>query len=252
MSRVFLNSIICEMDLLVEGEDIELVGSCSYVPLCVPVTPHHSEHVGNQHVVANVELSVVVEEGSVNVQLDDEGFSGSILVLLFLVEHVVDLIQFVDHCDPVASVGEFSWLHNPNVPEPLLLLPGLILFVLTLRLILFSLLILFLLLGDIRCPLLVVHLEPLVLDVVGPVPDVECQGQIVEHIIVHQLVVLLQVVEHCLFVAQEEIVLQVVVNQEPMVVGQLNTWLLDVFVPVLHGFRDFLLSGLVFLQILLH
>ena len=62
-------------------------------------------------------------------------------------------------------------------------------------------------LGYIGLSPLVVLLESFVLDVVRSVPNVKGEGKVVENIVMHQLVVLLEIVEHCLLVSKEKVIL---------------------------------------------
>lgn len=72
----FLHSVVGEMYLRLEIVDIELVGGGADVALLVPVSAGDSEEVGDHEVVADVEFAVVVEEGAVDVHLDDVGALG--------------------------------------------------------------------------------------------------------------------------------------------------------------------------------
>lgn len=65
----FLDCIIGEVYFWLEGMDIELVGGSSDVALLVPVGPGDSEEVGDHHVVPDVEFTVVVQQGSIDVHL---------------------------------------------------------------------------------------------------------------------------------------------------------------------------------------
>jgi hypothetical protein len=67
---MLLNGVVGQMDLWLEVVDVEFVGSSSHVALVVPVSPHHSVEVGDEHVVPDIELSIVVEHGSIDVLLD--------------------------------------------------------------------------------------------------------------------------------------------------------------------------------------
>ena len=69
-------------------------------------------------------------------------------------------------------------------------------------------------------------MKPFVLNVIGPIPNVKCQREVVENIVAHQLIVLLKIVEHGLFVSQKKVVLEVIVDQKSVVVLNLDYLLL--------------------------
>lgn len=65
--------------------------------------------------MSDVKLSPIVEQRSVKIQLDYVGFGCSIIVLFFLSDYFVELIDLVDDSDAVATIRKLSWLNNPNV-----------------------------------------------------------------------------------------------------------------------------------------
>lgn len=70
---MLLDGIVGEVYFWVEGVDIEVVGRGADVALFVPVCPGDSEEIGHQHVVPDVELTLVVKQGTIDVELHDEG-----------------------------------------------------------------------------------------------------------------------------------------------------------------------------------
>lgn len=66
-----LDCIIGKVYFRFEVGDVEFVGGCADVSLLVPVGPSNSVEIGDHHVVPNVEFTVIVEEGAVNVHLYD-------------------------------------------------------------------------------------------------------------------------------------------------------------------------------------
>lgn len=69
----FLHSVVGEMYLWLKVVDVELIGGGADVALFVPVCAGDSEEVGDHHVVADVELAVVVEQRAVDVHLNYVG-----------------------------------------------------------------------------------------------------------------------------------------------------------------------------------
>ena len=82
------------MNLWLKVVNVELVGRSANVALAVPVGSGDSEQIGHEHVVAKVELPVVVEEGAIEVHLDDEGLRMEVVLFaetgrFMLSKHVV-------------------------------------------------------------------------------------------------------------------------------------------------------------------
>ena len=186
------------MDFPFEVEDVELVGGSSDVAFLVPVGLEDSVELADHHIVADVELPLLEEEGPVDVELDDKGLLCAVLVLSLTLHDGVQLVGLVDDGDSVASIGQLSWLDDPNIPhrpsngQPVLL-------------------VLFLLADD-GLPFLVVADEALVLRILGALLDVEGQGNDLEEVSPDQLVVLLEVIEEGLLVAEVEVIGEMVVH----------------------------------------
>lgn len=69
----------------------------------------------DHHVVSDVELPSLVEQGFFDVFLDDISFLCSVEVLLLLLQDGIEFIEFVNDCYSLSSVGQLTWFHNPNV-----------------------------------------------------------------------------------------------------------------------------------------
>lgn len=118
-------------------------------------------------------------------------------MLALLLHNLVELIYLVDDCDPIASVGEFSRLDDPDIAHfAASLLVGLL---------------------HAGLPAFVVGDESLVLDIFETFLDVEGERYFSESVFPNELVVLLQIVKQGFFVSQIEVVAQVVVNPKPFV-----------------------------------
>lgn len=105
----------------------------------------------------------------------------------------IEFVNFVNHRDSFALVCVLAWLHYPDVPRFLFAPISFLLFLL--------------LLFDDRLSSVVIGDEPLVLQVFKAFFDVESQGDVLKSIISNQFVVLAQIVEEGLFVAQVKVVL---------------------------------------------
>lgn len=64
--------------------------------------------------MADVEFSVLVQQGLLDVFLDDVGVL-LLAALVLLLQDVVELVNLVEHLDAVASVGVLSRFDDPNV-----------------------------------------------------------------------------------------------------------------------------------------
>lgn len=191
-----MHSIVGEVDLPLEVEDIELVRSGPYISFFVPVGLENPIQLADHHVVPDVEFASLVKEGPIDVKLHDEGLLGAVLVLAFTLHDGVKLVYLVDDRYAVTAIGQLAWLHNPDVPhgttdgQSVLLVPFL--------------------LADDRLSFFVVSDESLVLWVFGAFFDVESEGNDLEELSIGELVVLLQIVEQSFLVAEIEIVCQVI------------------------------------------
>lgn len=194
---VLLDGVVGEVDHFVaDVVEVEVIGGSADVAFAEPVGSHDAVQPGDEHVVPDVELPALVEQRILNVLLHDVGFVIAVVVLLLLLEDVVELVDLVNHHNAVAAVRQLARLHYPDVLQ--LLLPFLVL-----RLplpVLFAL------------DLLELLGEPHVLGIVHSFLYVEGKRNDFEHIFLAQFVVSFEVVIECLFVADEVIVLQMVVH----------------------------------------
>ena len=236
----FLHCVVGEMYLWLKVADVELIGGGADVALFVPVCAGDSEEVGDHHVVADVELAVVVEQGAVDVHLHDVGALGLLFAQggvaaargLALLDQRVQLVDLVDYGDPSALVAVLPWLYDPDVAH---LVPH------------HSALVLLLLLLPLHqaLPAAVELHEPRVLGVLEALADVEGERQVVEHVLADERVVLPEVVEEGLLVAEVEVVDEVVVDGVGLILGQHR---LELFVEVLDS--EGVLPLFVFLEVL--
>lgn len=119
----------------------------------------------------------MVEERPVDVALHDIGFQSSVLMSFSTLHNFVNLIHCGTNLDPIASVGVFAWLYDPNV------------------------------LADVS---LIRLRQGLQFHLIIGSFDVESDGDMLEYIHFLLLVVVSEVIEEGLLVSKMEIVLQVV------------------------------------------
>lgn len=87
-------------ELILQVFQAELLAGSSDVSLLVPVSLYYSVNGGDEDVASDVELSLVVEKGVLEVSLDDE----STISYAFLVGQVFYLVQIVQDGNAVASI----------------------------------------------------------------------------------------------------------------------------------------------------
>jgi hypothetical protein len=166
---LLLDGVVGEVHLGLEVVYVELVGGCPDIAVLVPVGPIHPKEVGDQHEVPDIELPVVVKQGSIQVHLDYVGALG-LLVLVFggpsLLQYSIQLVYLVYDCYALSLVAVLPRLDYPDVPG--------------LGLLGVPLLLLFGLLGRNSGPSFVVLYEPVVLWVFDAFPYVEGEGQSLE------------------------------------------------------------------------
>lgn len=199
-----LDSIICQVDLRLEGVYVELVRRSADVPLFIPIGTVDSKKVSDQHVMPYIELPVVVEQRPVNIHLHDVSTlsllrNGTLRWHPPLLDDRIQLIHFIDYCNASTLVAVLPRLHDPDVSclgrgvGPLLL---------------FSLA---LFLDEFGPPLIVIQ-KSRILGILKAFADMKCEGDVVKEALADETVVLFEVIEEGLFVAEIEVELEMVVN----------------------------------------
>ena len=191
--QVLLDGIIGEVDAACVLRESVLVGCGAHVAVFVPIPFDESVYRGHHDVVAQVELSAVVQQGSLDVGLDDEGAVTAVWVFLSLFEDGFDLLESEAHLDAVAAIAVLSGLDNPGIvflDVPLFLTSP----------------------GDFFGPSVVVLEELEVLLVLEPVLDVEGKRKIAEHVFFDLCVVVGHGVEESLLVPQDVVVYEMVMH----------------------------------------
>lgn len=90
-----------------------LTATSSDVAILVTVALHAAINTGTKAEAAEVKLALMDEQGIVNVLLNDEG-----AVSIFFhrsTNYLLDLLDGLDHCDALATVGVLAWLDDPGV-----------------------------------------------------------------------------------------------------------------------------------------
>ena len=161
--------------------------------------------------MSDIELSVIVEKRSIYIHLDYISSLGLLFLFLLLgisstfialFHNSVEFINLVDDCDSSTLIRIFSRFYNPNISG--------------LQFILLA----FFLSFDELCSFLIILGKPFILLIFEAIFDVESQWYIVKYILSYFFVVLLQVIKQSFFVAQMEVVFEMVMDYrlDPIVV----------------------------------
>lgn len=94
---------------------VELVGSCTDIALFEPKSFEETVNLSDHKIVAYVEFSFFIKEGTVNVELDDEGFITTIFMFFLRFYDSIKFVDLVNDSNSVSSVSKFSWLYYPYV-----------------------------------------------------------------------------------------------------------------------------------------
>lgn len=132
--------------------------------------------------MADIEFSLKVKEGTLDVGLNDEGTITAITVSFSLLQDGLDLIESQAHLYTISTVAVLSRFDNPGIV--FLMLP----FLLTGF-------------GYFLCPLVIVPQELKILFIFKAFFDVECKGKIVKNILFDFLVVVAHSIEEGFLIA---------------------------------------------------
>lgn len=131
--------------------------------------------------MADVEFTLFVKKRPVDVELHDEGLLGAVLVPTLTLHDAVELVDFVDDRDAIASISELAWLNDPDVPHGTAYGQ--------------SVLFISFLLTDYGLSLLVISDKSFVLWVISAFFDVEGERNELEELSIGEFIILLQIVE---------------------------------------------------------
>lgn len=198
---LFLDGVVGEVDHLVRQIlEVEFLACRADVPFLKPVALSDAVGRCQADVCSDVELSLVIEERH-NVLLKNVSTRPAHRVCLFFVDEVSNLLQRLSDGNAGASVGILTGFHQPDVAT-LAGLEG-------------SLLGLFLLVDD-ELLLLAVVLHELHKLLAVEILDVERHWNKIEGVDFACLVVALHVIKQSFFVAEVPVVLEVVVDRQPL------------------------------------
>lgn len=186
--------------------NVKLVSRCADIALFIPIGPRHSEKIAYEHIVSDIELSIVVEERPVNIHLHYVSLFSFFSVFIFLfvtirlscLQNRIQFVYLVYDSDSSALVAVFTWLYYPNVSS----------FCLSQALLFLC----FGLLLDEFGSFVVVIKKTSVLRVFEAFSNVKSQRYIVKDVFANQAIVLFEIIKECFFVSKVKVVLQMVVN----------------------------------------
>lgn len=170
--------------------------------MSIPISFHDSIAAVQHHVVPDIELPSLVKEWSFYVLLKDVGLEGAVVMLLLGLEDGLDLVEVEAYCDSVATIGVLSWLDDPSIE------------------LVDRIRIAFIALGN--C--VVTLKKPHVLFVLQAGLDVEGERQPGKHIDSFVLIVLRHGLEEGFFVADYEVVFEMVMDFDCSSLLQPSFW----------------------------
>lgn len=59
---------------------------------------------GQQHIVPQIEFPLLIQQWSIEIQLDNESLLSTIVVLLFCLHYRIELVDLINYSDSVSSV----------------------------------------------------------------------------------------------------------------------------------------------------
>ncbi len=196
--KILLHCVICQMNLGLEWMNVKFIWWCSNVTLLIPVCSSNTINTCDQHVVTNVELTIVVQERTVKIHLNNKCAllfcrSGNLLLTVLklvwwellwfafmivfstcLFDDRIKLINFINHSDSSTLIGVLSGLDNPNISHFFL------------RPVFSLLLFLFLLLLNHFTPFLVILAKPYIFWILYSVFYMKCQRDVIKRILFDQ------------------------------------------------------------------
>ena len=93
----------------------ELLARCPYISILAPVAHDVTVHLSDQHITPYIKLPPIIQEGIINILLDDECPSPLIGQPSRPGHDVPDGVQILAKLDATASIGVLSWFDNPCV-----------------------------------------------------------------------------------------------------------------------------------------
>lgn len=192
VGQILLDCIVGKMDPAVAAVKRVLARCGTDIAVFIPITLDDSLGASHHDVVSEVEFAFEVEEGTLDVGLDDVGAETTVGVSISLLQNGFDFLESQAHLDAVTPVAVFSRFNNPSVV--LLLLP------------------LLLRLADFLGPFVVIPQKLEISLIFKSLPDMKSQRQVIEHILLLLPIVVGHCIEEGLFVAEHVVVDQVVMH----------------------------------------
>lgn len=172
---------------------IKLIRWSPDISFLVPIRSGYTKEISYQHIMSDIELSIIVEKWSVNVHLDDECTFLSLFVILRLICIVgwcscrrclklffmtllrtlfhdqVQLIYFINYCYSFTLIRILSRFYNPYVPSFFI----------------FTITLLFILLFDNSVSFLMILTEPKIFRIFEPILYMESKWDIIEWVLLY-------------------------------------------------------------------
>lgn len=90
-------------------------GTGTNVPFLEPVHLHYPVLRSHQQETPNIKFPLVIQQGSLDIQLDNVGFGLAIFVDFLLLQLAFDLIDVIGNGDALAPISNFPWFDDVDV-----------------------------------------------------------------------------------------------------------------------------------------
>lgn len=113
---MFLNSIVCEVDLsVILIFKIKCDRTCSNVTFPIPIGSFTVAYRSDQHIMPDIKFPFIIQKRPVHIQLDNVGKFFSIRMFFAFCKQRIKLLQTFNNSYVVPSIRIFTWLDNPNI-----------------------------------------------------------------------------------------------------------------------------------------
>lgn len=120
VGQLFLHCIVGQVHRTEPIGNGVLIGSSPNVTELTPVAFHMAIDTGDEHVMPDIKFPPVVEKRLLDILLNNVSAIASIIQFHFVLQYSLDFLKGMADRDPIASVGQFSRLYDPDIPIALM------------------------------------------------------------------------------------------------------------------------------------
>lgn len=99
---------------IVEIFHVKLFGSCSYVPILVPITFLVTVYTCQAYIATDIKFAFLIEEGH-NVLLKDMGTRSTHLIDCIFTDNLFNFLQTLNHLNTSTSISIFPRFNKPSI-----------------------------------------------------------------------------------------------------------------------------------------